>query len=328
MRALRPVTRAAARALNLKSYTPTEFRRWHDAGAGVITASGVPALLGVSKWESRYSYLHRVRTADAVERPVTPVMVRGRLLETIAAELIAMQRSDLVVMAGNYVAEHPTITRFLATPDVIVRRRAGTAPDYGVGEIKTVGKGTFETAWEDGPPLHVEWQHHAQMVATGARWGIIAALLISEFPPIGELPFELVIYEREFDATIGAEVEATVREALTAVDSGELGTPDPSPHTTRVLRAMHRIDPNAIAHLVENQEAASIFDAWVAAQRGAKEARSAIEAAKDYFTALAPEASLFLLPGGRRITLKEIHRKAYTVAESTQVRWSLDTTSA
>jgi hypothetical protein len=325
MKALRPITRAAARHLNLSAYTRAEFQAWHGPGAGVVTASGIPALLGASRWDSRYSYLRRIADRDAPSKPVTAAMIRGRMLESIAAEMIAIQREDLVVMAGNVVAHHPTIPRFLATPDVVVSRRTAKSPAarYGVGEIKTVGKRTFEAQWADGPPPAVEWQHHAQMAATGARWGIIVALMIAEYPPAGELPFELVIYERERNDLLVEEIEDTVREALAAVDSGDFGSPDPSPHTTKLLRATYNIDPDEIASLQENTEAAKMFDAWEAARRAAAEAKETQDAARDYFTALAPRARLLLLPEGRVIEAKQVKVKSYTVPEQTQVRWTL-----
>ncbi len=95
-----------------------ELRRHTDAGWSV-TASEIPAVLGLDQWTSPFSLWWRKK--QGWQRDDNQAMLIGRVLEAGVLELFARTHPDLRLTPGGLYA-HPDRRWQMATPDAITRR--------------------------------------------------------------------------------------------------------------------------------------------------------------------------------------------------------------
>lgn len=144
-----------------------------------VTASVAGALLGVHDFTTPYG-LWALKSGAITEDPEeTAAMKRGRLLEPVAAALLAEQQPNWEITRGDgYLRD--AAARLGATPDVFAHD-----PERGPGvvQIKSVEAGIFRKKWknEDGeitPPLWIVVQGIVEAHLAGAKWAAVAPLVI------------------------------------------------------------------------------------------------------------------------------------------------------
>ena len=240
-----------------KGQTATEtLTPGSDAWARTVSASKIPALLGLSTYDSAYSLWARATgRLENIERD-TKAAQRGNLMEATLLTYLDTELGDGHRVTGGAAYIHPDHPTWSAAPDGHVYEGRRRTP-YALVECKTARYseewGTEGTA--EIPPgylAQVAWQ----MYVTGARLVYVPALVAMEFR------LYLVQWEDiagDIDLILGAvqEWQACVADDLAPEWDG-------SDATLQAVRKLHpQIDPDEEAvipwHLAESlrsQEAA------------------------------------------------------------------------
>lgn len=121
---------------------------WHAARLDGLGGSEISAVLGLSKWESRFSLWHR--KAGRIEHLVeSDEMEWGKRLEPAIIQKFADEHPDLVVTAtGTW--RHPNRRWQIANPDALLHARDETRPadDQPVALLETKFA-LFDDEWGD-----------------------------------------------------------------------------------------------------------------------------------------------------------------------------------
>jgi predicted phage-related endonuclease len=288
---------------------PKDRADWLTLRKPDVTASQIAAVVGSHPYVSAYQ-LWAEKTGKLVNDANldSPAMRRGRLLESVAADLAAEAMPGAIVEhnASNCYWRDGTL-RIGATPDLLVK---DTERGDGTVQLKSVEPSIYARNWENGePPLWIALQALTEAKLTGAQWAAVGALRVSHGVDFDLVPIPL--HAGAWQALVDA-VGAFWR-------SVETDTP-PQPDYSRdgaVIAAMHPAssgssidlsgDNELIVALAEREEAKALakdldaqldrLDAMIRHKIG------------DHETALAQ---------AWRVTLKTEQRKGYTVAESTR----------
>lgn len=200
---------------------------WEEVRRGKITATRIPAILGWSPWESRFSLWHRMAgTVDAPRRQ-SDEMWWGTFMEDVIASWWKEKHPDRIAEWGGTWA-HDEHDWAVANPDYIVTATGG-APD-GVLEIKNSrAYGQWGAPGTDEVPRHYWAQVQWQMYVVGVPYAVVA-VSVGGAPPVE--------YRVERDeGAIGFMVE----DALVFLDSIEQGKAPPldsHEETSRIVRAL------------------------------------------------------------------------------------------
>ena len=162
---------------------PRDRAAWLAARNRDLTASVIGALFGEHEFTTIYQLWALKTGHDERDDEETPAIQRGRLLESVAVQLLREQfpKWKIAHNAAENVYYRDPVNRLGATPDVIV-----DAPGRGKGvvQIKSVEASTFRRKWldEDGnveAPLWIALQTTLEAHLTGAQWGAVAPLVVS-----------------------------------------------------------------------------------------------------------------------------------------------------
>lgn len=233
---------------------------WHTA----ITASKVPAILGLSPWASPYStWLSMTSGADPIEE--TAAMKRGTYLEDGILNWYEADHPDLVP-AGRQVAytlgDDETC---FATTDGTYRTRSG---DLELAEVKTVGR---DDDWrdEDGG-WHVPDYYLAQVMFQLATSQASRAVVVALTPHLEKVEIPV---ERDLD--LEAAIVEEIHLFKQALEDGIVPELDDHVATYDAVRRRHsKIDgstvevPFTVAHTW--LDAKDVFDRAKASERAAK----------------------------------------------------------
>ncbi|MEO9246429.1 lambda-exonuclease family protein [Citricoccus nitrophenolicus] len=240
-----------------------------DEWARTVSASKVPAILGISKWDSAYSLWARA-TGRLESEAGNKATERGTYLEPAIRQWLADQ------LPGNRVTEgatfvHPDCPTHIATPDALIYEGRRRTP-WALGEVKTAYNGDeWGKAGTADVPADYMAQVAWQMWITGARTVYVAALVNMEFR-LYVIRWEDVAGDMEDILAMVAVWEHHVAEDIAPDWDG-------SDATLAAVRRMHPdIDPEAEAVIPEwwALELWSAIDAEKAAVAETKRCKSRI----------------------------------------------------
>lgn len=194
--------------------------QWLAARKEDVTATDSAALLGLSKWKSRFALWHEKKSGiianEFVENERT---TWGKRLQNVIAHGICEDNGWTGEDLGLFYIRDES-TRLAASLDVKV-----ICPDRGEGlmEVKNVGLDAFSASWtDDTAPVYYESQlqqelHLANKAGLDIKWGVIAALVGGNKP---------VLYFRDYDPAIGAMLEREAETFWSSIANGEEPKPD------------------------------------------------------------------------------------------------------
>lgn len=200
----------------LKFKTESE---WLEARKLDITSTDMAALLGLSKFKSRFSLWHEKKTGITEDFVENERMKWGKRLQNVIAHGICQdndwQGEDLGLF---YIRD--TETKMSCSLDVKV-----TCPIRGTGflEVKNVGVDAFAAGWsEDEAPAYYEVQlmqqlHLAHKAGLDISFGVLGALVGGN---------DAKLYFRDYDPEIGAEFDAQAKAFWDSIEAGEEPKPD------------------------------------------------------------------------------------------------------
>jgi putative phage-type endonuclease len=294
--------------------------RWPDERRRGVTASEIPAIMGLSPYESEYSlWCKKTGLVEDVHQDSDRLRL-GRELEPLIVRRWEEAGDGLAVMAGLYRSSARPWQ--MATPDRLVWTDDPPAPPVAVLEVKSWADAA-SGMWDDGPPpavrAQVLWQMDTMDVATG-HVGVL-------FLPSGEFRYYMIEHSREGvcdlapdrpNADMGIcracieQVDArdAAREFLKRV-AGELPPPSPdgSLATLAALRARYQPFKGKEAEID-----ADLWDVWQHWKNTEDEAGTMRRANEALIREQAGEATVLTVAGVRVATrvVSESQVKAHT----------------
>ena len=146
-----------------------------------VTASVAGALFGVHEYMTPY-HLWALKSGRIGEDPEESApMKRGRLLEPVAAQLLAETHPEWRVERGSIYLREAS-SRIGCTPDALAVDPAREG--YGIIQFKSVEASIFRRKWmsDDATiecPLWIAVQASVEAALTGASWACVAPLVVS-----------------------------------------------------------------------------------------------------------------------------------------------------
>lgn len=193
---------------------PTEE---HPRALKPVGASYVAALFGVSPWETEWTLWHKWRGHEFPKRSDDERMSSGRLLEPVIIDQVRQQLGLIV--------EPNTEQRWVTHPKYPVGCIVDAwvhCPTRGLGVVECKAHDylwwrqnyAFDEAGQcTAAAEHEEIQLAAEMLAIGARWGLIACA-------VGGNVAEPLLIERRPDAELEGAIIRRTRDFLVSVDRG------------------------------------------------------------------------------------------------------------
>jgi hypothetical protein len=308
----------------LEPYDDATFARLHSAGSGVITASQVPAIFGVSPWSSRYAMAAHVSGKAALTEPSHGRLELGRRLERVGIDIFGEERGVPVAQVRAF-AKHDWLP-LLASPDgvfgwlvdsMLGGSPAWDDPDSGIQEVKLVAPRRWREEWNGSPPLYVQLQHQTQFACTKAERGAIVCIVVGDFD------FFVQIYDTAPHAGAIARIEREVQSFMGMLQRGEMPEPDDQHESTMDALAAIFAPDEAKAIRLDEPEAAERFERWRQATMDRLAAEATEKACKHWFAARAFDAARILVGNSAEITRKQSKVKASVRLETVATRWSL-----
>ena len=233
--------------------------------AHLITASKIPAILGLSTWDSPYSLWCKATGRIDAGGQESSAAMRGTALESALLTWLGSILEDSRVRPGRTYASN-THPAWQATPDGLVYEGRRRTP-YALVECKTAaradewGKTSLEDPTAEIPPAYlaqVAWQ----MYVTGADLVYVPALVVMDLRLY-------VVRRADVEDALPGIIDAARRfESLVATDTAPDW--DGAEVTYTAARAVHDgIDPDAEAS-ISNADAVELHAA-VAAKKAAEE---------------------------------------------------------
>jgi len=284
----------------------TSEQQWLALRADDITASKMGAVFGLDPFTSRLEYWNHLRGVLPLAEPNEDIAARGRWFEPAVHRAISEKYPDWTFEKGTvYLRDAEagigaTPDYFIATPE---RKR-------GILECKTVAPLAWERNWDDGVPLYVSLQLATCMMLDESDFGIVAALIIDPYKPrLIDFPLD----ERH------AKTEERIRSGAAAFWRDVKAGTEPTPDFARDLDLIKRLVPRERAESVLDLRADNRLPTLCATVLDASQEISKQQKRKD-----EAEAEIRAMAGDNEITLahdyviklRTVHRKAYSVAET------------
>lgn len=255
---------------------PQEREEWHALRARHIGASEVSALFGCQPdYALGYFALWQVKAGRMPRPEVDNPRTRAGIALEDAISLMAAEQEGWTIQPGVYASHESglgaTLDRIITAPG---RNDEGmTGP--GVLEIKNVDWLIHRRSWVGGePPLHITLQLQAQLLATGATWGAVAALVGGN---------QLEIYRFTARPALHAEMEKRAVAFWSSIKAGQIPNADESDSAWRALVATIAIDKrdeDQALDLSEDEEAERLARQWIEQDAAKKAAEKLADAAK------------------------------------------------
>lgn len=170
---------------------------WHELRRRLITATDLPAILGIDPWRSEGDVARRKLGLAEEPDPGIPARV-GTALEPLIAQLYAEQTGRAVTPHGG-IAIHPELPWAGASPDYVAEDR--------LVEVKWSGS---RRAWAAGLPQHYECQVRWQLGVTGYPRADVAALVGTD----------LRVYEVEHDPALFDQLVVVAEDFRRRLEAG------------------------------------------------------------------------------------------------------------
>jgi len=285
--------------MQTKTYEITDKRSWLTLRSADITSTEISSLFGCCPYLTSYELYWRKKSADIVELDPNERMAWGTRLERSIALGVAEDNGWVVEPMKEYARDE--IERLGASFDFrIVADPTGEHSGPGMLEIKNVDGLIFRDGWIDNDtgleaPPHIELQLQMQLMLTGYRWGVIAAL-------IGGNRVELI--RRLPDLGIHEAIRSEARKFWASIAANEPPLPDFARDAAVIARLYGFGDPGSVMDARENQRVTELCIAY----RDAAEAEKLAAEQKD-----AAKAELLTIIG----TAEKVIANGFTISAGT-----------
>ncbi|HRT22382.1 MAG TPA: YqaJ viral recombinase family protein [Candidatus Hydrogenedentes bacterium] len=283
-------------------------REWLDLhySPDYITASQMPAVVGVDPYVSSFELFHRKRGDTHRDDADNLRFAVGHALEPVIAEEFSRIMGHVVVDLGPYtVAIHPVYDWLVSTPDFIAIVDGAKAPV----EIKTTETNT-EAARDFSAcrvPIHYDVQVQMQMATMDAPFGYIAALR-----GLGSRGLDIIRVERDDEL-----IEGCLRigaKFLNDIAVGREPAPTGSDADAKLIARLHPADDGSTIELPEDGWLDRIERLDDLKRRAAEINEEIVQIENSLKNEIGDHT--FAECGPWRFSFKTTHRKGYVVQDA------------
>lgn len=284
----------------------TDRATWLAMREQDVTASAAGALLGVHEYLTGFG-LWALKTGRLSEDPEeTPPMLRGRLLEPVALQLLNEKHPELNAYDATDYYRDADI-RLGCTPDAF-----GEADgDTGIIQIKTVHEGVFKNTWinEHGdiePPLWIAIQAIVEAHLTGRKWAKVAALVIG-------YGLDLHVVDVPVHKGVIAKVERVVVEFWDKIASGDIPEPNYG-EDMDTINAMYEGRFDEVLDLRTDNRVADLVDRRADLKQKVRDCYDELNSIEAELKHKLGSYTRAVAPGGQQIVWATKHRAASFVS--------------
>lgn len=294
----------------IERFTFSTREEWLALRSHDLTASSVGAVLGLDPYVTALR-VYGEKTGALLPDGENQLMRRGRWMEAAVIAALREERPDLDIRHDlNLYLRDPAV-RLGATPDAVAATDA--APEKLINvQCKTISRPVFEKHWADDaiPPAYL-FQCLTEGYLLNADHSLLAALVIDTFSATLEL--------REIPRHAAAEARIRVIAAdfWRNVAAGQMPAPDYG-RDAETIADLYPVAAKAepIDLSADNLLPAILSERAQRKTRMEKDAKRVIEIDTEIKAKLGDHAAA-IVPGWK-ISWKDEHRKAYSVAETTR----------
>ncbi|MDX9690518.1 MAG: YqaJ viral recombinase family protein [Alphaproteobacteria bacterium] len=263
---------------------------WLEGRKNDVTSTDMAALLGLSKWKSRFALWHEKKSGIAPEFIENERIVWGRRLQNVIAHGICEDEGWKGEDLGLFYIRDESL-RMGCSLDVKVE-----CPVRGTGlfEVKNIGLDAFAAGWtEDEAPAYYETQlqlelHMANKAGLNISWGCLGALVGGNQPKL---------YFRDYDPEIGAMFDAEVARFWQSIEDGEEPKPDYSVDGAALARIRGAIVEKNTVDISESNRVPELIASYEQGAALEKEGKALKDAAKAEILDIIGNADKAVLPG-------------------------------
>lgn len=263
---------------------------WLEARKQDVTSTDMAALLGLSKWKSRFALWHEKKTGIAPEFVENERMKWGKRMQNVIAHGICEDEGWTGEDLGLFYIRDED-NRQACSLDVKVE-----CPVRGTGllEVKNIGLDAYAAGWtEDEAPAYYEVQlmqelHLANKAGLGITWGCIGALVGGNQPKL---------YFRDYDPEIGAMFDEEAAKFWASIEAGEEPKPDYSVDGPALQRIRGAVVEKSTVDVSDSNRIPELIRLYEEAGETEKAAKAQKDAAKTEILDIIGDAAKATLPG-------------------------------
>lgn len=259
---------------------------WLAARTQSIGGSDIAVLLGISTWRTPIAvWATKVGAIPLDDEEEARHQRIGHAMEPIIADEFTHDTGiELVDFGDHAITRHPEHRFVTATLDRV------TADDDAVPVELKNANASVARQWDEQPPLIYQVQVQWQLLATGAPYGYLAAI-------IGGSGFKWARIERH-DAFIeyALRVASDFWKCVESETPPEIDVNDASDETRKVLQAMYPED-RELPPIVLDDAHADLARRYLAACDEARDADTAKKAVVNWLRKAAGKATEAIVPG-------------------------------
>jgi putative phage-type endonuclease len=276
--------------------------RLHPLRSTVLTASDVAAAAGVDPYKTRLD-LWLEKAGLRPPQAETPLMRRGRHFEAAAIEYLKEEYGYTMLRPNVFLIDRAN--RMGASPDLLLED-PDEPGDLINCQIKTMAKRVFDGL--DGPTIGHQLQCTQEAMLLGAKYSILAVLVVGEF----SAELECFPIARHPDAE--AKIREIARTFWRSIETGE----QPQADYTRdgeILRELYppKLPADPPLDLTSDNRILTLLEEWERQKAVRKGAEAAADALKDELVEKLAGHTHAIAPGWK-ITRKMVHRNEHVVA--------------
>lgn len=290
----------------IERHPVTDRATWLKLRKQDVTASVVAALFGQHPYESALG-VYAEKTGLELPEIDNAVLRRGRLLEGAVAAAVAEERPDWEILKATEYLRDPDL-RLGATPDFYIE---GDPRGLGILQAKTVAPSVFKKSWrESGPPFWIALQNATEMMLEkDAVFGIVAALVVDPWK------LDCHLYPIPRHPGVETKIADAVKKFWDDVAAGREPAPDYGRDAELFAALYPETTPLKTIDLTGNNMLPVILPERADLKAQAAKLEQRIKEIDTEVKFAMGDAEIATLPGFS-ITLKEQHRKSYTVKET------------
>lgn len=265
-------------------------QEWLDARKDDVTASDMAALLGISKFKSRFQLWHEKKgnlENDFVENDRAKW---GKRMQNVIAHGICEDNDWSGEDLGLFYLRDSDLHMGCSLDTKVICPSRGT----GLMEVKNVGLDAFSASWTaDDAPAYYETQlmtelHMAHKAGLDIDFGVIAALVGGN---------RAMLYFRDYDPEIGAMMDEECAKFWASIDANEEPKPDYAVDAKALERIRGAVIEKTCVDLSGNNHVYSLIDEYTEASELEKDAKARKDAAKTELLDLIGDASKAVVNG-------------------------------